>query len=285
MHHVGRYDETRLATPSVYRDHSAGYTESALVARAQGSLHTGLGMSRLAPGGALAPHVHSYEEGFYVLEGQVVAGIGEEARLLRSGDYGVIKVGTLHSWRNTGSEPARWLQMAAPQPRPEGGDTFFAKNAEIPAAAPPLDEAGPGASLLGHFDMGQVPAVGERETAAGLEGVFLNWIIDENFGARHHRWAFIEYQPGVGIGLHDHAFEESYFILKGEIDGTLDGEPYHAGPGDVLWTGVGCVHSFKNNSDAPVCWLETFSPQPPAENAFRFAAEWERRAVELAGGN
>jgi hypothetical protein len=29
-------------------------------------------------------------------------------------------------------------------------------------------------------------------------------MIDEDFGARHHRLLFIEYQPGVGIGLHDH---------------------------------------------------------------------------------
>jgi quercetin dioxygenase-like cupin family protein len=285
MHYVGQFDEATLAPHATYADHSQGYTSSALVDSTQGSLHTGLGVNQLAGGGTLSPHVHSYEEGFYVLEGQVLASIGEKSQLLGPGDYGVIKVGTLHSWRNAGSQSARWLEMAAPQPRSGGGDTFFAEGAEIPTDAAPFDPGNPGDSLLGHFDLGQVPSIGERETAAGLEGVFLNWIMDEKFGARHHRWAFIEYQPGVGIGLHDHAFEESYFILKGEIDATLDGEHYHAKPGDVLWTGVGCLHSFKNNSSEPVCWLETFSPQPPAENAFRFAAEWKKRAAELAGNN
>ena len=53
--------------------------------------------------------------------------------------------------------------------------------------------------------------------------------------------------------------------------------------GDVLWTGVGCVHAFANTGREPVRWLETFSPQPPSENVFRFVAEWEQRARELEG--
>ena len=57
---------------------------------------------------------------------------------------------------------------------------------------------------------------------------------------------------------------------------------YLAKAGDVLWTSVGCVHAFANVSAAPVRWLETFSPQPPAENIFRFMAQWEQRANELS---
>ena len=108
-------------------------------------------------------------------------------------------------------------------------------------------------------------------------------MIDEEFGARHHRLLFIEYQPGVGIGLHDHTFEEAYFILEGEVQATLDGTVYNLAPGDFVWTGVGCVHAFKNVGSVPVRWLETFAPQPPKENVFRFMAEWETKARELEG--
>jgi len=94
---------------------------------------------------------------------------------------------------------------------------------------------------------------------------------------------FIEYLPGVSIGLHDHTYEEAYFILSGEVEATLDGKRYRARPGDVLWTGVGCVHAFANTGSEPVRWLETFSPQPPQENVFRFVADWEQRARELEG--
>ena len=163
-------------------------------------------------------------------------------------------------------------------------DTFFLKNGTIPAEAMPLDPAAVSGDLLGHFDVGQIPRGSEgRMAGGGLEGVFLKWMIDEKLGARHHRMLFIEYQPDVSIGLHDHTFEESYFILDGEVEATLDGRKYLAKPGHVLWTGVGCVHAFANVGQAPVRWLETFAPQPPAENVFRFVAEWEQRARELEG--
>jgi quercetin dioxygenase-like cupin family protein len=184
--------------------------------------------------------------------------------------------------------------MAAPQPKPApsttvgaGGsmrDTFFLPNATPPLDAVPLDPANAHGDLLGHFDVGQIPRPDEgRIATGGLQGVFLKWLIDEKLGARHHRMLFIEYQPGVSIGLHDHTFEESYFILSGEVEATLDGNKYLAKAGNVLWTGVGCVHAFANVGTEPVRWLETFSPQPPAENVFRFVAEWEKRAQELEG--
>jgi quercetin dioxygenase-like cupin family protein len=108
-------------------------------------------------------------------------------------------------------------------------------------------------------------------------------LIDENFGSIHHRMLFIEYQPGVSIGLHDHTFEEAYFLLSGEVQGVLEGQTYLAKPGDVLWTSVGCVHSFANIGSTPVRWLETFAPIPPKEDVFRFMANWEKRAKELEG--
>jgi mannose-6-phosphate isomerase-like protein (cupin superfamily) len=107
--------------------------------------------------------------------------------------------------------------------------------------------------------------------------------MDENIGAIHHRLLFIEYQPGVSLALHDHTFEESYFILSGEVEAVLDDRRYLAKPGDVLWTSVGCFHSFTNIGTEPVHWLETFAPQPPRENVFRFRAEWEKRAQEIGG--
>ena len=285
MHHYGRFDEGALRTLSIYQGHSEAYTAATLIDRDSGSVHTGLSLNQLAPGGTIQPHVHSFEEGFYILSGEAIVTIGGTSYRLARGDYGAIKVGTSHAWRASAG-PVRWLQMAAPQPKPPGAerDTFFLKDRSVPADAPRLDVKDVKGSLLGHFDEGQIPPVNERKNVvAGLEGVFLKWMIDEEFGARHHRMLFIEYQPGVGIGLHDHTFEEAYFILSGEVQATLDGKQYNLKPGDVVWTGVGCVHAFKNVSSEPVRWLETFSPQPPKENVFRFMAEWDARAKELEG--
>ena len=294
MHLVRRSSEAVLAVPALYQGHSNGYTSASLVDHSCGSVHTGLSLNALAVGGSVAPHAHAYEEGFYLLEGQVLVSVGDHAFVLGPGDFGAIKVGTEHSWRNAGAASARWLQMAAPQPKPSGRerDTFFAANGRFPSEDDAEDVASAVASgssrkphaLLGHFDTSQIPPPGEARVGAGtLPGVFLKWMIDEQLGARHHRMLFIEYQPGVSIGLHDHTFEEAYFIVSGEVQATLDGQQYLVKAGDVVWTGVGCVHAFANVSSAPVQWLETFSPQPPQENVFRFMAEWEKRGKEIEG--
>jgi quercetin dioxygenase-like cupin family protein len=286
MHHFGKFEESALASHPAFAGHGEGYVQADLISRGTGSVHTGLSVAQLAPGGVLEPHVHSFEEGFYILSGEAVVAINDESYLLKAGDYGCVKVGTPHGVRAAGSAPVRWLQMGAPQPKPQGAerDTFFPKGRTVPESAQPLDLDDLRGSLLGHFDASQIPPVPERQNVLkGLEGVFLNWLIDEKFGAAHHRLLFIEYQPGVSIGLHDHTFEEGYFILSGEVEATMDGKKYSARPGDVLWTAVGCVHAFANVGKEPVIWLETFAPQPPKENAFRFMAEWNTRAKELEG--
>jgi quercetin dioxygenase-like cupin family protein len=286
MHYFGHFDPGALVESPIYAGHSTGYRVAELVGRATGSVHTGLSINELAAGGDVLPHVHAFEESFYVLSGDAVVDIDGTAYRIGPGDYGAVKVGTRHAWRATGGTAVRWLQMAAPQPKPHGAerDTFFPRLPWTPAAPIAFDPSSPDGVLLGHFDERQIPPVAERQTvAAGLEGVFLKWLVDEQFGAAHQRLLFIEYQPGVGIALHDHTFEEAYFILSGEVEGTLDGRTYRAGPGDVLWTGVGCVHAFRNVSDEPVRWLETFAPQPPRENVFRFMAEWDAESRELEG--
>jgi quercetin dioxygenase-like cupin family protein len=286
MHYVSRANGHAFVLPPLYEKHSEGYTQASLVDDGTGSVHTGLSLNLLSADGAITTHVHSYEEGFYVLAGRPVVTIDRHAHLLGPGDFGVIKVGTPHAWSNADKLPVRWLQMAAPQPRPGNDirDTFFQKDPQPVTAAGPLDLADTKGGLLGHFDASEIPPPDVDRMGAGtLPGVFLKWMIDEHLGARHHRMLFIEYQPGVSIGLHDHTFEEAYFILQGEVVATLDGTSYVVSSGDVVWTGVGCVHSFANTSQAPVQWLETFSPQPPAENVFRFVAEWDKRAREIEG--
>jgi len=288
MHFHGRTSDIALVAPRTFANHSQGYTQASLVDRATGSVHTGLSMNQLAPSGAIAPHLHSYEEGFYILEGDAVLSVADRSWLLGPGDFGAFKVGILHAWHNSGQRPVRWLQVAAPQPKPEGAerDTFFPKQKppELSVEPKKLDETDLNGALLGHFDASQIPEPGPaRDALPGAKGVFLRWLVDEKFGARHHRLLFIEYLPGSNIGLHDHTFEETYLLLSGEVEAILDGKHYLAKPGDFLWTGVGCVHTFANVGNEPVRWLETFTPQPPAENAFRFMAEWEQRARELEG--
>ena len=65
------------------------------------------------------------------------------------------------------------------------------------------------------------------------------------------------------------------------VGAVLDGERYPVKAGDFVWTSVGGTHGFFNTGDVPVRWLETQSPQPPAQQAFRFNAHWHYLANKL----
>src|SRR4029077_8526956 len=140
-----------------------------LVDHATGSVHTGLSIAELAPDGTVAPHVHSYEESFYVLTGEAPLRVNYQAYRIGPGDLGAFKVGTVHAWRAAGSAPVRWLQMAAPQPKPPGHerDTFFARDGSTPSDAARLDPSRADGNLLGHFDVGQIPPGDEGRIEAG----------------------------------------------------------------------------------------------------------------------
>src|SRR4051794_4995770 len=159
MHHIGKFTDSALAPHSAFDGHSQGYTHASLISHATGSVHTGLSINELAAGGTIAPHVHSFEEGFYVLSGEAIVTINDQTYRLRPGDYGVSKVGVLHAWRNAGSAPVRWFEMAAPQPKPAGKerDTFFQRGGVAPADAALLDLTDLRGNLLGHFDASQIP--------------------------------------------------------------------------------------------------------------------------------
>jgi quercetin dioxygenase-like cupin family protein len=66
------------------------------------------------PGGGPPPHVHSWEEGFYVLEGEITFTVGEKRLVASAGTFANMPVGTPHSFKNEGSRPARMLISVAP---------------------------------------------------------------------------------------------------------------------------------------------------------------------------
>ncbi len=273
MHAVSKIDPAAAQTPKLYQQHSTGFRRATYVDGAMGSVHMGTGICYLDPGGSIEPHLHSFEESFYVLEGGVSVQIGEQTHTLGPGNFGLIPTGILHAWKNAGSVPARWLEMQAPQPRPVeyGADTFFARESAVPDAHPPI----------GHFDESQLPRPGGASQMEGFNpttGVAIKMFVDRSFGATHQSLFLIQYSPGAKIDFHDHTFEESYFIVDGRVQAVADGASYDLGPGDVIWTSVGCIHSFVNNGSEPVRWIETQAPLPPAKEVFRFERDWTKFA-------
>jgi quercetin dioxygenase-like cupin family protein len=273
---------------------SHGFGRRSLVDEAAGAAHTGFGICELEPGGQVVAHVHSYEESFHVLDGEVVVDTAEGAVLARAGDYGLLPVGVPHAWRNPGAARARWADMLAPQPRARlGGDTFPVP--PLPARTPvPVDVRDPRTRSFGHIEPANMdPGKQSREQLAVsasmrtalllYAGITVKMMVDSDLGAQLSTMFMVQYVPRGGTGTHDHPFEETYLILEGEVDASFDGERHRLHAGDVAWAGVGCVHGFTNPADRPVRWLETQAPQPPARHSYRFTRDWEYLRANLDG--
>lgn len=294
-HFVGHWDDpSQFTVYELYKDHTAGYSRYELIDHTiiESSVHMGLALVDIEPDGYLNPVAHAFEKGFYVLEGQFVAHLNGLDVELNQGDYGVIPLGTTYAWRNTGTEKVRLLEMMAPQPKSEKyffKDTYFTPDGKAPESGEAIDFNDPRATkYLGHFDDSQLPdasgeisAVGARGNA--IRGISLKEMIDRMLGANHMSMFVVQFQPGGEGTIHDHMFEESYFLVAGEAEANLDGQTYHVRAGDYVWTGVGCMHGFKNIGDTPVRWIETQAPLPTPTEAFRFKAHWEYLQKKIEG--
>jgi quercetin dioxygenase-like cupin family protein len=293
VHHLKRREEIVLAPE--YESRSEGYARAALVDAAAGSVHMGLGLCRLEDG-HVGTHVHSFEESFYVLEGEPVLYLDGHGIALVPGACGVVPVGVPHAWRAYG-DAASGIDMRAPRPRDPGEspDTFFVGPAPLSQPAP-LDVRDPRTRNLFRLEDWQMdvdtlkagapvdqPTVSASMATALLaySGIAVKMLVDSRLDAHLHTMFMVAYQPSGVAQPHDHPFEESYYMLEGEIDAVADGKRYTLAPGDVFWTGVGCVHAFYNTSGKYVKWLETSAPGPPAAHSYRFERDWAYLAAAV----
>lgn len=288
MHHVKHREE--ITPTTAYEAVSEGFSRCALVDGAAGSVHMGLGLCRLE-NGHVDTHVHSFEESFYVLEGEPTLYLDGRGCALEPGACGVVPVGVPHAWRVEGA--ASWIDMMAPLPRdPAQGlpsDTFFL--AAAPASAPArLDVRDPRtrnffrlADWQMDVDSLKVGAPVDQPTVSAsmatallaYSGIAVKMLVDQRLDAHLHTMFMVQYQPGGIAQPHDHPFEESYYMLEGEIEFVADGERYTLYSGDAAWAGVGSVHAFYNTSGKGVKWLETSAPGPPNQHSYRFNRDWE----------
>jgi quercetin dioxygenase-like cupin family protein len=293
VHHLKRRGEIVLVP--AYEGNGVAFERAALVDRSTGSVHMGLGLCRLGAGHVDA-HVHSFEESFYVLDGSPTLYLDGRGIILLPGACGLVPVGVPHAWR-VDEGTATWIDMAAPQPRPsdEYPDTFFLGAAPSSAAAP-LDVRDPRNRNLFRLDDWQLDldelklgaAVDQPTVSASMatallaySGIAVKMLVDERLDAHLHTMFMVQYAE-TGTALpHDHPLEESYYMLEGEVDAVADDERYTLRPGDVFWTGVGCIHAFYNTSGKGVRWLETSAPAPPARHSYRFDRDWDYLATRL----
>ncbi len=282
---------------SAYENNSEGFSRCSLVDRTIGSVHMGLGLCALESGGQIDAHVHSFEESFFVLSGEPTLILDGYAYPLMPGACGVVPLSVPHAWLGPATGRARWIDMLAPQPRDGGADDTFFLGPPPRGKLRELDIRDPRSRHLFRLADGDIelerlmtgagidaPSVSASMATALLaySGIAVKMLVDQRLDAQLSTMFMVEYQIGGVAHSHDHPFEESYFILDGEVEAVADDQPYLLRAGDLFWTGVGCVHSFCNRSRGRVRWLETQSPQPPARHSYRFSRDWEYLKRKLA---
>jgi quercetin dioxygenase-like cupin family protein len=294
-YHLIRKDEIR--PEPAHSGHASGYERASLVGADNGAVHVDLGLCTLAAG-HVDSHVQSYEESFFVFEGSPSLYLDGHAVRLEPGACGVVPVGVPHAWRNETAETASWIEMLSPRPRANGiaPDTFFV--APAPDAEPvELDLRDPrnrNLFLLTDRDLDldvlkqaaqvSAPTVSASMATAVLaySGIAVKMLVDKRLDAQLHTMFMVDYQPGAAAHPHDHPFEEAYYMLDGEVDVVANGDRYTLRPGDVFWTGTGCVHAFYETQGSTVRWLETSAPGPPPRYSYRHERDWAYLAERVA---
>lgn len=289
MHHMRRVADIRLET--AYAKNSAKFARCSLVDRSVGSVHMGFGLCSLGASGHIGTHFHSFEESFYVVSGEPTLVLNGRSYPLSPGTCGLVPVGVPHAWIGPAFGEARWLDMLAPQPRAADlpDDTFFLgppdrnQGGELDIRDPrsrhffritdrdiDVDSLKVGARV-------DAPTVSASMATALLvySGISVKMLVDQRLDAQLSTMFMVDYQPGGAAHLHDHPLEEAYYLLDGEVEAVADDKTYILKPGDVFWTGVGCIHAFYNRSDRRVRWLETQAPQPPSRHSYRFSRDWD----------
>jgi quercetin dioxygenase-like cupin family protein len=67
--------------------------------------------------------------------------------------------------------------------------------------------------------------------------------------------------PGTGPPLHSHPYEETFFVIEGDVLFTMDGEEIEAGDGDIVIVPANTPHKFVSRGETH----NQFSIHPVAE--------------------
>jgi quercetin dioxygenase-like cupin family protein len=81
-------------------------------------------------------------------------------------------------------------------------------------------------------------------------------------GAVHTGFVIVQLEAGARIPWHVHSYEDSLYVLDGEVVVDTPEAANLLGPGDYGVNAVGAPHALRNVSTRPVRWASMYAPQP-----------------------
>lgn len=212
-------------------------------------------------------HTHDVDECYYVTAGSLTVQIGAEEETVGPETLVLIPKGTPHRQRNAGSEVARFFGLQGPAP---------ATIAERKAALPKAVEGS--ADLIRPIRPEAYIQI-QPEAFDGPPFSFQT-LMDRSTGSSYMRLYKARVHAGSNIKTHIHAFDQFYFVLKGQFHVAIGLKTYTAGPNDLVVLPAGVVH--KNwNADPNVVeeHLALLSPEPSAGEPFDIPVTLEHSAA------
>ncbi len=218
-------------------------------------------------GGSAPPHRHDFEEGFYLLSGQLTFRAGNQTYRLEAGDFINVGSGVVHSVKNESDRPAETLILCSPagfdrfqleggypMPGPDGPLVPFddaGKERVLRAAARYNIEMNPPESAFQLPPKATVTRSDQGTTVDAVGDRYRFLVTGRESEGKYALWEAL-LSPGGGPPPHTHSREEEGFIvLDGRVRFFSEGAEFEAQPGDVVHLPRGRSHRFQNHTDKP----------------------------------
>jgi quercetin dioxygenase-like cupin family protein len=121
-----------------------------------------------------------------------------------------------------------------------------------------------------------------QPTSADTHGLARSILIGDPQGAIHTELVLSHLAPGGWLNHHIHSYEESLFVLSGELLADIDGQARRLQPGDFGLHPLGVTHAVANIGTEPARWLSVNTPQRLAPDGGRRDTFFSTEPFDLA---
>jgi quercetin dioxygenase-like cupin family protein len=210
----------------------------------------------------VAPHRHTFHEGFYVLAGEATFTAGNRAVRVAAGGFLNIAANTAHSIKNTGKSDAELLAVVAPAGFERFQFEASPQDAEAMKALAPkfgIDLDPPSQAFLVPPGI-TVKQPGKGQSFAVVGDLYTFLAVGEDTDGAYAFWHAVV-PPGGGPPPHIHSREEeAFYVLDGQLTFYAEDQRVTGGPGTFVNLPRGGLHCFKNESKSPARMLILVAP-------------------------
>ncbi len=245
---MGRPAMRHVTSAPAFSSAGASAMRHVLAGAAQGIESCEIGLLTLGEGCSDdAGPTSSEERLIYVLAGAVEATSGEERVTLEKGHFLFLPRSRVHALRTVAGGEAVLLDIRSAVPT---------TSKEAPALGTPLAE------LAGRVSSDALSS--HQGHAAEGRAFETQPLLDRKRGSERLRAFVAAVQPGSGMGLHVHPFDQFYFMLEGELDLQIGLEGGSAAAGQLAIFPAGMVHRNRNASATPALQITINAPEASA---------------------